>query len=294
MLLDWGSPGESELRLGLDDLVCGRASRALDMVTGLGGGRPALLGYCMGGTLAVALAQRRQTELSGLACLAAPWDFHAGSTRQLALLLGAALPLTLGLGATGAAPIELLQAFFAATDTGRIVDKFAAFSRLAPGDPRAELFVAVEDWLADGVPLAGPVAMQCLWDWYMGNRPARGCWQLGGETVRPGSIRLPSLVAIPQHDRIVPAASAEALARDLLDPVVLRPASGHIGMIVGAAGRTQLWPELAAWLRHIALGRGVRYKQRKAPAKQAATPPRAREGRCPSSKPGSQIPREGQ
>jgi polyhydroxyalkanoate synthase len=294
LLLDWGSPEAGELGSGLDELICGRAARALDATLALGGGRPSLLGYCMGGTMAVALARHRQGDLAGLACLAAPWDFHRGSTRQLAQVLGAILPLTLGIGAAGAAPVELLQAFFAASDAGRVADKFAAFARLPPGDPRAELFVAVEAWLADGVPLPGPVAMQCLWDWYMGNRPAHGSWRVGGGLVRPQELRLPTLVAIPERDRVVPAASAEALAAQLPDPVVLRPSSGHIGMIVGETARAQLWPDLAAWLRHIALGRGVRYKRRRTQARTRGASPCGRRDRCPPSKPGSQSSREGQ
>lgn len=288
LLLDWGSPDAAELGSGLDELICGRASRALDVAIALGGGRPALLGYCMGGTMAVALARHRQADLAGLACLAAPWNFHRGSTRQLAQVLGAILPLTLGIGAAGAAPVELLQAFFAASDTGRIAAKFAAFGRLPAGDPRAELFVAVEAWLADGVPLPGPVAMQCLWDWYMGNRPAHGQWRVGGAFVRPQELRLPTLVAIPERDRIVPAASAEALAAQLADPVVLRPSSGHIGMIVGETARAQLWPDLVAWLRHIALGRGVRYKRPRVRGKDQPASPRGRRARRPRSPSGPQ------
>jgi len=86
----------------------------------------------------------------------------------------------------------------------------------------------------------------------------------------------------------------QALAGQLREPVVLRPASGHIGMIVGETARAQLWPDLAAWLRHIALGRGVRYKRRGTQAKEPEASPRGRRDRCPPSKPGSQSSREGQ
>ena len=44
------------------------------------------MGYCMGGTLAVALAARKPRRVSKLALLAAPWDFHADKTGHAFLL----------------------------------------------------------------------------------------------------------------------------------------------------------------------------------------------------------------
>lgn len=77
-LVDWGYPGEAERRFGLDDYIAGRLDHALDAVAELTGGPVALAGYCMGGLLALALAQRRRAQVTGLALLATPWDFHAG------------------------------------------------------------------------------------------------------------------------------------------------------------------------------------------------------------------------
>src|SRR3546814_17470322 len=60
-LVDWDSPGEAERRFDLTDYVAGRLEAALNVVLDATGGRPvAVLGYCMGGLLALALAQRRR------------------------------------------------------------------------------------------------------------------------------------------------------------------------------------------------------------------------------------------
>ena len=73
LLLDWGWPGEVERGFTLTDYMAGRLERALVAV-----GAPVVLaGYCMGGLLAMAAAQRRPEQVRALALLATPWDFHA-------------------------------------------------------------------------------------------------------------------------------------------------------------------------------------------------------------------------
>ena len=74
LLLDWGWPGEAERHFTLTDHIAGRLERAMDAVPG----GVVLAGYCMGGLLALAAAQRRPQRVRALALLATPWDFHAG------------------------------------------------------------------------------------------------------------------------------------------------------------------------------------------------------------------------
>jgi polyhydroxyalkanoate synthase subunit PhaC len=63
---------------------------------------------------------------------------------------------------------------------------------------------------------------------------------------------LPAFVAIPRRDRIVPAASAEHLAAGLPEATVIRPAAGHVSMVVGDPAPEQLWQPFTDWLRRIA------------------------------------------
>ena len=148
-----------------------------------------LAGYCMGGLLAVAAALRRPELVRGLALLATPWDFHrpdpAGAKRVAASLA----PLEPVLAATGTLPVDALQMMFAALDPAGIARKYRGFARMAQDSPEAELFVALEDWLNDGIPLAAPVARECLAGWYGENTPARGEWRVAGAPVDPGRAR---------------------------------------------------------------------------------------------------------
>ncbi len=259
LLLDWGWPGEVERRFTLTDYVAGRLERA---VAGLG--RPVILaGYCMGGLLCTALATRRPDLVAALALLATPWDFHAADaeadagvgvagppwTREAVARVLALLEPAMAL--TGALGIDALQTLFELASPGAVAAKFRGFGRTAQDSDRARCFVAIEDWLADGVPLAAPVARECLGGWYGANSPACGAWRVAGLAVSPAALRLPSLVVVPTRDRIVPAGSALALGRLIPGSSVLRPAAGHVGMIVGSRAEAGLWEPLRDWLlRH--------------------------------------------
>lgn len=247
LLLDWGWPGALERRFTLTDYVAGRLERALSAV-----GEPVVLaGYCMGGLLAVAAALRRPDLVRGLALLATPWDFHAadpGRARALARLLPSLEPL---LHAADALPIDALQALFVFVDPFGVANKYRGFAGLRQDSERARLFVALEDWLNDGIPLAAPVARECLAGWYGANAPARGEWRIAGQAVEPGRLTLPAFVAIPGQDRIVPPESARPLAAAIAGARLHEPAAGHIGMVAGRGAETALWRPLLEWVRGL-------------------------------------------
>jgi len=248
-LVDWGAPGPAERGFTLTGYVAGRLEPVLETVLGLTGEKPVLLGYCMGGLLAVALAHLRQDALRALALLATPWDFHADRPEQaMGLAAFGALSEPL-MAAFGELPVDAIQMLFASLDPVLAERKFSAFAALDPASDAAQDFVALEDWLNDGVPLAAPVARECLTGWYGANTPAAGTWRVGGAPVDPARLALPSLVVIPAHDRIVPPDSAEALGRALPNATVMRPDVGHIGMMVSHSVERALWPRIAEWLR---------------------------------------------
>jgi poly(3-hydroxyalkanoate) synthetase len=250
LLLDWGWPTAIERQFSMTDYVAGRLERALTAVQAVAG-RPVLAGYCMGGTLAVAAAQRRPDLISGLALLAAPWDFHAPDVEQ-ALQAAEMLPvMEPALALHNALPVDLLQSLFALLDPWGVADKYRAFGAMDQDSDRARRFVALEDWLNDGVPLAAPVARVCLGEWYGGNTPVRGTWRIAGLAVDPGAIRMPVFVAAPERDRIVPPESARPLAGLIPGSVLHEPAAGHVGMVAGARAEMVLWRPFLGWLQGL-------------------------------------------
>ncbi len=249
LLIDWGAPAEQECGFDLGDYVTKRLEPALDKAIEMAGGPVAVVGYCMGGNLALALAQRRQKDISRLALLATPWDFHLHMgappfSQSIRLDQFSSLP-----GGQGEVPVDLLQIFFAMLDPTLVERKFRRFATLDPESDDALNFVAVEDWANDGMPLSMPAATDCLYGWYGGNTTLKGEWTVAGDPVDPGAIRVPTLLALPSRDRIVPHDSAAALANAIPKGHVIRPPSGHVGMMIGRRSQEGLWRPLEDWLK---------------------------------------------
>jgi poly(3-hydroxyalkanoate) synthetase len=247
LLLDWGWPGPAERTFTMTDVIAGRLERAILAV----GEKLVLAGYCMGGLLALAASLRLQDRVRALALLATPWDFHADNRDEsirLAAQLPALEPLLL---ATGTLPIDALQVLFAQIEPGSVAAKYRRFARAEQDGVAAEIFVAMEDWLNDGVPLAAPVARQCLQHWYGENQPGRAEWRIDGARVDPAALRIPAYVAAPARDRIVPPKSAAALAHRIPRALLHQPAAGHIGMAAGPRAEEALWTPLLGWLRAL-------------------------------------------
>ncbi len=253
LLVDWDRPGESERRMDLTAYVAGRLDQAFEAALEVSGGAPiAILGYCMGGLLALALALRRQRLVSGLALLATPWDFHTDQASHGRWIAAMADMLEPTFGQLGQVPTDVLQALFFLADPHLAIRKFSGFAELDQASPDALNFVATEDWLNDGVPLALPVARECFASWYGANDPLEGRWCIAGSPVDPARFERPAFVAVPARDRLVPPASARALAERLPKAEMFQPDLGHIGLAVGRKAPALVWPRLTQWLQGIA------------------------------------------
>ncbi|MDD2705748.1 MAG: alpha/beta fold hydrolase [Acidocella sp.] len=250
-MLDWGWPGEIERQFSLTDYIAGRLERALAAIPG-----PVVLaGYCMGGLLSLAVALRAQAtgagKLTGLALLATPWDFHAADPEG-AKRIGETVPaMEAMMQFSGTLSIDALNTLFAMIDPHGVGDKYRDFAAQDKTQARARRFVAMEDWLADGVPLAAPVAREALSGWYGNNTPSRNQWRVAGQVVDPARLNLPAFCAIPARDRLVPAVSAHALASRLPRATIIEPAAGHIGMVAGTRAQSALWHPFADWVHSL-------------------------------------------
>ncbi len=247
LLLEWGAPLGEERQFSLDNYVAGRLNGAIDAALETAGQPIGLAGYCMGGLLAIPPALARPADISSLILMATPWDFRSGRQREIIAVCKPAFEAMIS--ALGVLPVDAIQALFAALDPLLAARKFSHFAGLEPGSAPARNFVALEDWLNDGVDLSAGVARDCLFGWYEENRPAHGRWRIAGQTINPGRLSQPVLNIVPARDRIVPPESAEPLSALIPRAETWRPALGHIGMIASPRAKRTLWRQLANWIK---------------------------------------------
>lgn len=237
-LLDWGTP-RPDKTLDIDAHV----ERILLPLIAKFSQPPVLVGYCLGGTMALAAAAL--TKVAGLAMVAAPWRFEGlGATARtdIAQLWNSARPFCERIGLV---PMEVLQSGFWRLDPARTISKYEDFARVEPGSAAFHLFVAMEDWANAGAPLPFAAGKQLFEDFIARDCPGTGAWSLSGRNISPTALDCPSIDFVSRNDRIVPAATAANLAdrRDL--------GAGHVGMIVGSNAQTQLWKPLSDWLNAL-------------------------------------------
>lgn len=248
LVVDWDEPGHTEKNFTLENYT-ERLSAILAFTQKKYGPAPLhLLGYCMGGLLALALATLHPAAIKTMTLMATPWDFHQPNPAMAQMLAEFAREWESSWQATGQMPVDILQLLFALLQPFQAVSKFADFAALNPISMEARQFVLLEDWLNDGVPLPFPVAHECLTEWYGANATAHFAWKISGHIIDPRQLTMPSYVVVPGRDRIVPPESALPLAKLLPHASLHEPMTGHIGMMASRNASHQVWKPLLRWL----------------------------------------------
>jgi len=255
LVVDWQAPGEEEQSFTLTDYMMRRLVPILQFVN-QSAGPCHVLGYCMGGVLALALALLRQSQVKSLSLMATPWDFAAegvGGVPSVRTPMGLffaqqAEKMMPFIEQIGYVPADFLQTMFVSFQPLQILQKFMGFATRAAEGKDQSRFVLTEDWLNNGVPLALPVARECLVDWYKDNALATLSWRVADQTVDPRLLDVPTYILVAGKDRIVPPASALPLSQLIRGATLHEPSMGHIGLMTGNAAPQEVWEPLATWL----------------------------------------------
>lgn len=249
-LLDWGTPAPDDAERGLADYALGVLPRAAEAVrAATGAERVHVLGYCMGGTFALADIAADALPAASLVALATPVDLH--DSGQLSAWCrapgfdGAALAR-----AHGNLPPWVLQPAFKMLDPVGLASKLPQLEPKIADDDFLRFFLAMETWLEDSVAFPG----RAFAEWiaaYRDNALVAGKLRLDGQKIDLARVRCPILTVVAEADYICPPQSSIAL-RALAgsdDQELIIQAGGHIGLATGKGAHRDLWPRVASWVR---------------------------------------------
>ena len=127
LLLDWGTPGDDELDFSTADYINAYAIPALQALRESHDGPIALLGYCMGGIFATAMAQLAPLFVDALVLLATPWDFASDDTPRMLLDAPTQLMLRQWIGSMSPVPPLVTQTIFHLIDPWRVQEKYSRY-----------------------------------------------------------------------------------------------------------------------------------------------------------------------
>lgn len=249
LVIDWGTPTAEDRYVSFDD-VCERwLGRAIRRAAALSPRNQVhILGYCMGGTLAVAHAAVHKEHIASLVALAAPVRFSGDGmlgawTRVKGFEVGA---LVNGLGLV---PWQLLQGAFTLMRPTLPLAKAVNLVDRAWNDRYLDGYLAMEKWANDNVALPGAFYRTWIEALYRDDGLMRGTLALAGRPVHLAAITCPTLAVVFEQDGVAPAPDCAVLldAVSSIDKRLEVQAGSHVGGVTSREASRTLWPMLSAW-----------------------------------------------
>jgi len=209
-----------------------------------------ILGYCMGGTMSTMYASLHPEKVQNLALMAAGLCF-AGTGGVLEQWGGEEYFDPEAVTETfHNVPAGFLDVGFALMDpVQNYVTKYVNLYENVEDEDFVENFARMEEWLGDGIDVAGATFNEFIEDIYQQNKLMENELYLGGEHVDIENIDMPVLQIVAEYDHLIPPEASkpfnDAIPSD--DKTILEFPTGHIGMSVSSKSHAELWPDVCDW-----------------------------------------------
>ncbi|MFQ3582852.1 MAG: alpha/beta fold hydrolase [Chloracidobacterium sp.] len=252
-MIDWGVPDAGDARLTLAHHVNQYLAHSVEAVCAdAQAEQVALLGYCMGGTLALMYTALHPARVRGLALLATPVDFNNDAILNLWTRRDY-FDVDKLVDTLGNPPEQLLQSTFMMMKPTKNLTKYVDLLQNAENDDFVETFLAFDYWVNDVVSLPGETFRQFVKWCYQENQLVQGKLKLGRRVVRLEQITVPLLNVVANHDDVVPRVSSEALMPLVgsQKKALLAVNGGHHGLSIGKSAVDVVWPGIARWVRQL-------------------------------------------
>ncbi|KAF0248236.1 MAG: polyhydroxyalkanoate synthase [bacterium] len=249
-IIDWGTPEISDSILALEDYINSfLVSIVKQVLKHANAKKLSMIGYCMGGTMALMYTAIREQYLKNLVLLATPINFHNDS---LLSLWGSPENFNVDkfIDVYGNVPKEILYSTFMMLKPLKNVSKYVDLVENIHEPEYIKVFNAFNYWIKDTVSVAGETFRQFIKYGYQQNLLVKNLFPLGHRIINLGNISCPVLGVVAEHDEIVPLKSSEILM-DLIsskDKELLKVKGGHHSISIGLSAITIVWPKTLEWL----------------------------------------------
>ncbi|MEF8852491.1 MAG: class III poly(R)-hydroxyalkanoic acid synthase subunit PhaC [Haloarculaceae archaeon] len=250
-LIDWNEPSRLDQHLTLEDYVTRYIDNCVDVVRERSGKDAVnVLGYCMGGTMSTMYAALSPEKVNALGLMAAGLCFE--NTGGILEQWGSEehYDPELVTETFGNVPADFLDVGFALMDpVDNYVSKYVRFAENVDDEEFVENFARMEQWLDEGIDVAGAAYDQFLQDIYQENRLYNNELSLGDRHVDIEEIDMPVLQIIGEYDHLIPADASRPF-NDVVgsdDVTTIEYATGHIGLSVSSSSHENVWPEVSRW-----------------------------------------------
>lgn len=250
-MIDWGVPRPEDKNLRLEDYTQDFIPACLEEVK-KESGEPdvSIIGYCMGGLLAILYGGVHETSpMKNLVTIACPVDFDGmGLFKQWTDKRW--FDVDRVVDTLGNIPSEMMYRSF---EMLRPADRVVAYVRLWDNlwnDLYVKQYRLMNKWTSDQIPFPGEAFRQTTKELSWENKLIKGELELGGKKVDPKLITCPILNLSAQHDHIAPREATKDVTNIVgsedKEDVMLK--GGHVSLVAGPNAVLRLWPKVNEWL----------------------------------------------
>jgi polyhydroxyalkanoate synthase len=249
--IDWGVPRPEDRRLRLEDYCLDFIPDCVRQIARDSGQSDlSMLGYCMGGMLALIYAALHgDGPLKNLICLTTPVNyegmglFKTWSDRRY-------FDVDKLVDTLGNVPGDFIyNSFQMLKPMQRIAGQIRLWDNMW-NDEFVKSFRLIDRWGADQIPFAGECFRQTTKELSWDNKLYKNELILNGQRVDLRNVRVPCLNVMAEHDDIAPYAATKELTQLIgsTEKQDLLLKGGHVSLLAGRNASGRLWPALDRWL----------------------------------------------
>jgi polyhydroxyalkanoate synthase len=252
-LIDWGEPQEKDHIWTINDYVNNYIDNIVDFILeDKGMDKLSILGYCMGGTLSTMYTALHPDKVKNFMVMAAPIYFETDESLLHVWSQPQYFDVDKVVDTLGNIPADFLNGGYGYLDPiGNNYLKILKFLEKIDNDAFVRMFLRMEKWINDGIPLAGETFREFIKYGYQQNLLIKNQWRLNGNTINLKNITMPVLNIIGSYDHLVPPSASKPLLDYIgsTDKDELILPTGHIGLSVSSKSHRELWPKVVDWLQ---------------------------------------------